>query len=71
MVRKFKDDFRESRKADDSLTALVRHVRDELLSIIEKENLESIEYRWVKPGNGGTVVLSLKVEKSEDDINED
>lgn len=48
MARKFKDDFRESPKADDSLTASVRHVRDELLSIIEKENLESIEYRWVR-----------------------
>lgn len=48
MVRKFKDDSRESPKADDSLTASVRHVRDELLSIIEKENLESIEYRWVR-----------------------
>lgn len=71
MARKFKDDFRESPKADDSLTASVRHVRDELLSIIEKDNLESIEYRWVKPGNGGTVVLSLKVEESEEDINED
>ena len=48
MARKFKDDFRESPKADDSLTASVRHVRDELLSIIEKENLESIECRWVR-----------------------
>ena len=58
MARKFKDDFRESPKADDSLTASVRHVRDELLSIIEKDNLESIEYRWVKPSNGGTVELT-------------
>lgn len=70
MIRKFEDDFRESRKANDSLTAAVQHVRDELLSIIEKESLESIEYRWVKPGNGGTVVLSLKVEKPEDEKNE-
>lgn len=69
MARKFKDDSRESPKADDSLTASVNYVRDSLLSIIEKENLESIEYRWVKPGNGGTVMLTLKIEKPEDEKN--